>query len=172
MKSIQTLWYVIPAIAPEYPSEYIHTYQRGWVETKTRLTCCLILIPSSFPSSSFLGIYFLFNLIWCHTHRYLATCWIYPWSFWSLSESVPGNLTIWRSWDLYARHHGYVLQGIYDSPFSKLFLNYNGNELKPFSAVTWWVHSNWLYHKKRWERGPVRYQNYACICAIWSFKRS
>jgi hypothetical protein len=24
MKSIQTLWYVIPAIASEYPSEYIH----------------------------------------------------------------------------------------------------------------------------------------------------
>jgi len=24
MKSIQTLWYVIPAIASEYPSQYIH----------------------------------------------------------------------------------------------------------------------------------------------------
>jgi hypothetical protein len=36
MKSIQTLWYVIPAIASEYPSEYIHhTREAGSRLTET-----------------------------------------------------------------------------------------------------------------------------------------
>ena len=57
MKSIQTLWYVIPAIASEYPSEYIHhTKEAGSRLEQREEKINLIRVPAGSNRSSAIDI--------------------------------------------------------------------------------------------------------------------